>query len=952
MIHIEKYIKDIQEAQRKGRLVLFVGAGVSANSGVPTWGSLINALKDDLSLINGPISETDDLKIAQLYKCQFGKKDYIEKIKQTLKYNEVPTNEIHRVIMDMEPAHIITTNYDNLLEKAIQERFVHYDVIKQDKDIPYEQYPHTLIKMHGDFDSDNIVLCEEDYFNYSRKFPLIKAVVKSLFASNLVLFVGFSFNDINLKYILRELQDILAEDMPRIYFLTDQEQKPMYDQYYTHKHVQVINFSQEQITEIEKEYGVSFERTNVNSIENSRGQLLYKQLYLINYFKPCKDVFRYIVSRANTYKNEILNYGYGIKYLVPFPYSGFFFTHRGIQSFNENVKRIESKYKSEEGKKQFIEDYSDIVESLKSIIRANNIQHFNNFEFDLSDGKANPTCIDMLYHLDMEALQNRMQLLRAQDYKDNSDALELPFILYKLGRIQESYILFKKLSEKMWQNKRYVLFYICLYNLKQFVGLLFTSNENLLNPQEEEKQLSHIYLRDILSDLPIEGFIKNLLWDITTGKYQADLLNDATKQEDNIHEERVNVERGGFSANSHISSINGLFVNTLLFYETNHIIGDNNKYLISFIREVIKGVLNSHATLDASNPLFQSTKQGKIQKSHLLLMLYWIDDNKILKNIFKYDDIKKITLSDDALAYLVEWIIPGCEKISNNGACYLDHNLFITLLENLITVVSHVDNVIPQQIYEAVKMLLRMGFIDWNEMSRLINNIIPSPKYALDILQIIIKDENNQMSPQAGILFKLSKIAKTENFELRVNDIESRLCTCKMEEILKWGELYHLLPQAQKQSFISIIEKEPIDIYTLTMLVGEYDIPVLSKRLLEKVLPPTGYNKHPAGEEVSCQLIAKIANDPKWENLLPLITKYFGNNTCYQFFLSPVEFCHHSNPNPEWVICCENEILIQLLDIRRIRESVLQYVFSQEGGYEKQNVLEILIGRRNSSPIQ
>ena len=34
-------IKRIQEASRNGRLVLFVGAGVSKNSGVPMWGELI-----------------------------------------------------------------------------------------------------------------------------------------------------------------------------------------------------------------------------------------------------------------------------------------------------------------------------------------------------------------------------------------------------------------------------------------------------------------------------------------------------------------------------------------------------------------------------------------------------------------------------------------------------------------------------------------------------------------------------------------------------------------------------------------------------------------------------------------------------------------------------------------------------------------------------------------------
>ena len=69
-------ILHIQEASKQGKLVMFVGAGVSANSGEPMWSELIQGLKKELpdSLKN----ETDDLKIAQLYKDSRGYKEYIE----------------------------------------------------------------------------------------------------------------------------------------------------------------------------------------------------------------------------------------------------------------------------------------------------------------------------------------------------------------------------------------------------------------------------------------------------------------------------------------------------------------------------------------------------------------------------------------------------------------------------------------------------------------------------------------------------------------------------------------------------------------------------------------------------------------------------------------------------------------------------------------------------------
>ena len=41
-------IKEIQKAQEDDRLVIFVGAGVSKNSGVPSWYELIKKFADEL----------------------------------------------------------------------------------------------------------------------------------------------------------------------------------------------------------------------------------------------------------------------------------------------------------------------------------------------------------------------------------------------------------------------------------------------------------------------------------------------------------------------------------------------------------------------------------------------------------------------------------------------------------------------------------------------------------------------------------------------------------------------------------------------------------------------------------------------------------------------------------------------------------------------------------------
>lgn len=73
---------NIQRASRENRLVIFVGAGVSMNSSVPSWNQLINRMKAELP--NEFSEETDALKIAQIYKDSRGHKEYMDKVKDIL----------------------------------------------------------------------------------------------------------------------------------------------------------------------------------------------------------------------------------------------------------------------------------------------------------------------------------------------------------------------------------------------------------------------------------------------------------------------------------------------------------------------------------------------------------------------------------------------------------------------------------------------------------------------------------------------------------------------------------------------------------------------------------------------------------------------------------------------------------------------------------------------------
>ena len=153
----------IKDALKNDSLILFVGAGVSVNSGLPSWSSLVDLFRTELKLED----LHDNLRVAQYYYNTFGKNQYLKKIEGVFRKTYLP-NELHHLIKQISPKHIITTNYDTLLEDEFNDGFLKYNVISSDNDIPYSISEHYLVKMHGDFTKKNIVLKEDDYFNYEK----------------------------------------------------------------------------------------------------------------------------------------------------------------------------------------------------------------------------------------------------------------------------------------------------------------------------------------------------------------------------------------------------------------------------------------------------------------------------------------------------------------------------------------------------------------------------------------------------------------------------------------------------------------------------------------------------------------------------------------------------------------------------------------------------------------
>ncbi len=279
-------VKDIIDANENNRLVIFVGSGVSANSNIPTWKDLIEKMARKIEYINESdenkdISSTDFLKIAEYFYLSDGSSDkhnYYNFIKEQIGGDYAP-NPIDDMILKILPHHIITTNYDKLIENSKEINSNLFSVITKDDDLLTHNNDHYIIKMHGDIENiEHIVLKESDYLKYEQSHALISTYIKSLLIDHSFLFIGYSLNDYNLKLIINwinyfcELYDV--KNRPKNYIV---QSNKTYE--YEEKRLNNSNIFVVDSRKISK--NVSDKVKIPNSLESSIGKDLYCFLYCI-----------------------------------------------------------------------------------------------------------------------------------------------------------------------------------------------------------------------------------------------------------------------------------------------------------------------------------------------------------------------------------------------------------------------------------------------------------------------------------------------------------------------------------------------------------------------------------------------------------------------------------------------------------------------------------------------
>lgn len=209
------HFEDLINKIRKGEVIFWIGSGFSKTSGFLLGSELVDRIKEnvnesDIQFIQNKNS-LDEVseefiqlysrkKLEDLLIAEFGKKP------QSLHFQEL-IQKIPQVTK------IITTNYDTCFEQTYGDKIckilIDTDIVKCSKINKVNIY-----KIHGDIDCpEKIIISKTDYAMIYKKDSenLVWNEIRSLITKSSILFIGYSFEDLNVKLIFDDILERLGE---------------------------------------------------------------------------------------------------------------------------------------------------------------------------------------------------------------------------------------------------------------------------------------------------------------------------------------------------------------------------------------------------------------------------------------------------------------------------------------------------------------------------------------------------------------------------------------------------------------------------------------------------------------------------------------------------------------------------------------------------------------------
>ncbi len=204
-------------ALRRGECVLFVGSGTSTGSGLPTWSALVAELETALAIPDAHRRQDLDhfLDLAQWYRDE-ARSPSLEQLLRNrfaVATSGARPTLTHYLLTSLPVRNFVTTNYDDLIETALEALRLHPTRVVSEADVARtgERDARYVVKFHGcaATQGSEFVLSRDDYDDFFRRRPAMALLLEGLLLNQTFFFVGYGLRDPDFRQIHHRISHML-----------------------------------------------------------------------------------------------------------------------------------------------------------------------------------------------------------------------------------------------------------------------------------------------------------------------------------------------------------------------------------------------------------------------------------------------------------------------------------------------------------------------------------------------------------------------------------------------------------------------------------------------------------------------------------------------------------------------------------------------------------------------
>lgn len=198
----------IIEAINNKELVVFVGAG--ASMGKPTCLPDFEKLTEMIAEGTGLDKDKNESCEAFLGRLECQGVDVNRRAADILSQKKLRPNELHKYIVQLFPCFedvkIVTTNYDDMFEKIVGKKALKNMKIFNAPALPLGDDVTGIVHIHGNVNEPSyMVVTDEDFGKAYLSESYVSRFLVKLFENYTILFIGYSYNDVIVRYLTRAM---------------------------------------------------------------------------------------------------------------------------------------------------------------------------------------------------------------------------------------------------------------------------------------------------------------------------------------------------------------------------------------------------------------------------------------------------------------------------------------------------------------------------------------------------------------------------------------------------------------------------------------------------------------------------------------------------------------------------------------------------------------------------